>query len=125
MSQSQNSSSSLVPMTVAGTVFQLAMIVAGHYSEFVRNNVFAIGGMAISLVFGALWAARGASGKGNAFVGGGMVGGICAVIGIAASVLLGDTPAPVLAFGTLGSAVAGGIGGLAARALGGKKTAAA
>lgn len=125
MSQSQTANKSLVPMTVAGTVFQLAMIVAGHYIEFVRNNVFAIGGMAISLLFAALWATRGAAGKGSAFIGGSMVGGICAVIGIAASVLLGDTPAPVLAFGTLGSAVAGGIGGLAAYALGGKKPVAA
>lgn len=112
-------------MTVLGTLFQLAMIVAGHYNEFVRNNVFALGGMAISLVFGALWAARGASGKGNAFVGGAMVGGICAMIGIAASVLWGDTQALVLSFGTIGSAVAGGIGGIAAYALGGKKMATA
>lgn len=125
MSQTNKASKSILPVTMIGTVFQLGMIVVGHYNAFVRENVFAFGGMGISLIFGAIWAARGAVGRGNAFVGGAMVGGICALIGIAASVVLGDIPAAVLAFGTAGSAVTGGIGGIAAYSLGGKKPATA
>ncbi|QDV91144.1 hypothetical protein RAS2_22340 [Phycisphaerae bacterium RAS2] len=116
-------SKSMVPMTAVGTIVQIAMVVAGHYNEFIKNNVFAIGGMLISLVVAAMWAAKGAASKGNAFGGGAIVGGVCAILGIALSVILGDTDAAVLGFGTAGSAVAGGIGGIAAFALGGRKVA--
>lgn len=118
-------SKSMVPMTAVGTIVQIAMVVAGHYNEFIKNNVFAIGGMLISLVVAAMWAAKGAASKGNAFGGGAIVGGVCAILGIAVSVILGDTDAAVLGFGTAGSAVAGGIGGIAAFALSGRKVATA
>ena len=49
--------------------------------------------------------------------GGAIAGGVCALIGIALSCALQDVPAPVLLFGTLGSAVAGMLGALAARAV--------
>ncbi|MBK8267653.1 MAG: hypothetical protein IPK83_04850 [Planctomycetes bacterium] len=103
---------SIAPMLVVGTLAQLAMIGAGHYSPFVRDSVFAIGGMLISLIFGAAWAATGATTKSGGMKGGALVGGGCALIGIAASVALGDTEAMVLSFGTLSSAVTGAIGGL-------------
>lgn len=112
----KSSSSPLVNMTLVGTIAQLAMIIAGHYSEFVRNYVFALGGMAISLVAGFLYARAAApSTRGAAAWGGGAVGGICALLGIVVSVILGDTPAMVLTFGTLSSFVAGLIGGLIGR----------
>jgi hypothetical protein len=106
---------------ILGTIPQLAMITAGHYNEFVKNNVFAIGGMAISLIFGAMYG-RSAANKKDASLGGLLVGGACALIGIAASVALGDTEAAVLGFGTAGSAVAGLIGGVVAKALSGNKS---
>ena len=56
-------SKNLIKWTVIGTVLQLAMIVAGHYNEFVKNNVFAIGGMAISLIFGAMYGRAAANKK--------------------------------------------------------------
>ena len=114
-------SKNLIKWTVIGTVLQLAMIVAGHYNEFVKNNVFAIGGMAISLIFGAMYG-RAAANKKDASLGGLLVGGVCALIGIAASVALGDTEVAVLGFGTIGSAVAGLIGGVATKAMSGSKS---
>ncbi len=125
MSRQDDKTKALITMTALGTVVQLAMVIAGHYNAFIRENVFAIGGMAISLVFGALWAAKSAGSKGSAFGGGALVGGLCALIGIAVSVAMGDVPAGVLAFGTAGSAVAGGIGGIALYALAGRKPVAA
>ena len=123
MTTSANDNKSMLAMTLGGTLAQIGMVVAGHFNEFVKNNVFAIGGMGISLAFGALWAARSARSKAGAFGGGAVVGGISAIIGIAASVLMGDTPAGVLAFGTAGSAATGGLGGLMAYLLSQKKAA--
>jgi hypothetical protein len=112
----------LITWTAIGTVFQIAMVVIGHFNEFVKTNVFAIGGMLISLVFAAIWAKAAARSAGAACGGGAFVGGVCAIIGIAVSVALGDTEANILMFGTLGSAVAGLIGGVIAYAVAGKKT---
>jgi len=97
------------------------MVVTGHYNEFIKTNVFAIGGMTISLVFGALYARSAARSKGGAMLGGLVVGGAGALLGIAVSFLLGDVPAAVLAFGTAGSAVAGLIGGIVLYSIAGAK----
>ena len=49
--------------------------------------------------------------RGISALNGAIAGGVCALIGIAVSVALGDTAAPILAIGTIGSAVAGAIAG--------------
>jgi hypothetical protein len=98
--------------TLLGTVLQLAMIVAGHFSPWVAMNVFMIGGMTISAIAGLLYARAAARGYPRGAAGGAIAGGLCAIIGIAASVALGDTPAMILAFGTLGSTIAGAMGGV-------------
>ncbi|MEP6732230.1 MAG: hypothetical protein ABJE10_16410 [bacterium] len=97
--------------TVVGTVLQLAMVLAGHSNSSVAN-MFAVVGMAISLVAGVIYAAqaRGASG-GSLALGGLIAGGLCALLGIIVSYLLGDVPAMILAVGTLSSAVTGALGG--------------
>jgi hypothetical protein len=106
----------LVQATVAGTVLQLAMVFAGHWSPPVAR-LFGIVGVLISLVAGVVYArlARPAAGAGAA--GGFVAGGVCALVGIAVSFALGDVPALILVVGTLSSAVAGAIGGAAAAAL--------
>ena len=102
---------SLQMATLIGTALQVAMVVAGHYLPYIALHVFMFGGMGISLIAGVLYA-HGADGYTGAALGGAIAGGVCALIGIAVSVLLGDTPAIVLAFGTISSAVTGLIGGL-------------
>ncbi len=114
---------SLWTATIIGTVLQLAMVIAGHYEPFIANKVFMFGGMGISALAGLL-CGRGAVGYGGAALAGAVAGGVCALIGIAVSVLLGDTHAMILAFGTLSSAVTGAIGGLIGRALIGTRSAA-
>jgi hypothetical protein len=103
--------------TLAGTILQLAMVIAGHFIPAVAA-AFAAGGMGISLVAGLLYG-RGTGAWAGALVGGALAGGLCALIGIAVSVLLGDVPLFVLAFGTVSSAVTGLVGGAIGKLVGG------
>lgn len=96
---------------IVGTLLQVAMILIGHFVPWVRDNVFMFGGMMISGVAGYLYAMDYAAGFGRGMLGGAIAGGGCALIGIAASVLLGDTPVFVLALGTAISVVTGIAGG--------------
>lgn len=108
---------SLLTATGVGLAAQVAMVVAGHYVAFIKDNVFALGGMLISLLAGLLFARMARSGWTPSLVGGLVAGGVCAFLGIAASVVLGDTLPAILMFGTLGSAVAGAIGGAVGKVL--------
>ncbi len=94
-----------------GTVAQLAMVLIGHWSSAVAN-LFGPLGVVISLIVGLLWAREAARGLGNGARGGAVAGGVCACIGIAVSLLLGDVEPIILLFGTLSSAVTGLVGGL-------------
>lgn len=101
-----------------GTVLQTAMVVVGHWVAAVAN-LFGLLGVAISLVVGLLWARESAEGWGHGAAGGALVGGACALIGIAISFVLGDVTATILVFGTLSSAVTGAIGGAIGYRIGG------
>jgi hypothetical protein len=97
---------------MVGTVLQLTMVILGHYIPWIRENVFMFGGMLISGVVGLLYARDAALGYARGALGGAVAGGICALIGIAVSVLLKDTPPFVLGLGTSISVVTGAAGGL-------------
>ncbi|MEO8115521.1 MAG: hypothetical protein ABI655_14130 [Phenylobacterium sp.] len=101
-----------------GLAAQLAMVIAGHYVAFIKDNVFAAGGMAISLVAGLVYAKLAAEGWPSSLIGGLVAGGACALLGIAVSVGLKYTAVAILAFGTIGSAVAGLAGGGLGKLLG-------
>jgi hypothetical protein len=73
----------------------------------VKNSGFAIGGMAISLFAGFLYAKLTETGWSDSLAGGALSGGACALLGIAVSVLLRDVSMPVLGFGTAASAITG------------------
>jgi hypothetical protein len=105
-----NSRALLIAATV-GTVLQVAMVVAGHSSPSVAG-LFAVGGMGLSLLAGLIYGIldRG-TGLGRLAVGGAIAGGICALIGICVSYMLGDVPASLLVLGTISSVVTGAIGG--------------
>jgi hypothetical protein len=104
-------SNALTQATAIGTVAQLAMVISGHFTPAIAN-LFAVGGMGISLVAGLLYARKAvATTRGASATGGALAGGICALIGIIVSFALGDVTAMIIAFGTLSSAVTGAIGG--------------
>ena len=96
---------------IVGTILQIAMIVLGHFVPFVRIHVFTFGGMMISGIAGYLYAMDYAAGFVRGMIGGAVAGGGCALIGIACSVLLGDTALYQLALGTAISVVTGIAGG--------------
>lgn len=101
----------VVRATILGTIAQLAMVISGHYVTSIAK-LFAVLGMAISLVAGVVYARSGTiPTRGGAALGGALAGGLCALIGIIVSYALADVPAMILAFGTLSSAVTGAIGG--------------
>ena len=106
------STRALLIASLVGTLQQVAMVVAGHSSPAIAQ-LFAVGGMGLSLLAGLLYArlARPAT-KGSAAMGGAAAGAICAFLGILVSYLLSDVPASLLALGTLSSAVTGAIGGV-------------
>jgi hypothetical protein len=101
---------------IAGTLLQLAMVISGHFVLFIAQHVFMFGGMAISALAGLLYARGAAAGYGPGALGGAAAGAVCALIGIAISVLLHDTQPAILAIGTASSAMTGAIGGLIGQA---------
>ena len=106
-----SSASAFRNATIIGTLLQLAMVVSGHWVEFIKLNVFAVGGMLISALAGVIFARSAGLDRKKSAIQGAIVGGLCALIGIAVSFFLGDVPANILALGTLSSAVTGAIGG--------------
>jgi hypothetical protein len=105
------SRSAFTSALATGTILQLVMVLSGHWVEFIKLNVFAVGGMLISAIAAVLYARASREPRGASAWKGFIIGGLCALIGIAVSYFLGDVPANILIFGTLGSAVAGAIGG--------------
>ena len=75
-------------------------MIAGHYVPFIKNNVFAVGGLLISLAAGWLYAKAAIGGWRSSLIGGLIVGGACALLGIGVSVLLRDVPPGILVFGS-------------------------
>jgi hypothetical protein len=100
----------LLVATVTGTIAQVLLVVSGHFVPWIADNLFALGGVALSVAAGVIYARRTA--EAGVLVGGALAGGLCAVIGIAVSTLLGDVPWTLLAVGGLASAI-GGAGGAA------------
>ena len=115
-------SRALIPALLLGTLLQVAMVVIGHYTVAVAS-LFAPLGMAISLIAGFLYARWARVPRRDSVLGGAIVGGACALIGIIVSNALGDVPASLLFLGTLSSAFTGAIGGLIGEVLGGKEAA--
>lgn len=114
------------PMVIAilvGTALQVAMVVAGHSNPSIKN-LFAFGGMGISLLAGIIYAVMAhPPTTGSAVLGGVVAGTACAFLGIFVSYLLKDVPVTLLLLGTVSSAVTGGIGGWVGRMIGGAGTA--
>ncbi len=111
MTEAAATNPALVKSTVVGTILQLAMVIAGHYSPAIANQ-FPAAGMTISGIAGllfALWTRQKAT---SAAAGGVVAGGVSAFLGILVSYLLGDVPASVLGIGTAGSVITGAIGGV-------------
>ncbi|MEO8633975.1 MAG: hypothetical protein ABI587_01750 [Gemmatimonadales bacterium] len=106
----------LRPIAV-GTVLQLALVFAAHYSALVVQ-LLPLVGTGIGGLAGVLASLGAHGGAGPAAKQGALAGGIGGLIGTVASYLLGDIPAFTIGVGTVASAVAGALGGLVGRVIG-------
>ena len=114
-------SRAVIIATVVGTALQLAMVLAGHSNAAIAQQ-FAPVGMGISLIAGVIYALLAGTGSGGSYALGGLIaGGVCALLGIIVSFLLGDVTATILALGTLSSAVTGALGGWGGKLVFGKR----
>ena len=101
--------------TLIGTVLQLGLAVSGHYDARIAN-LFAVGGMFLSLVAGFIFGRLSAAAKqAIVIVGGAVAGAVCALVGILESYVLKDVPAFVIALGPGLSAITGAVGGVLGR----------
>lgn len=101
----------LAAATLIGTVLQLIMVMVGHSNPDIKN-LFAVGGMGISLIAGILYTVISTEViTWHDVVGGLIAGAACALIGITVSCFLHDVEARILLIGTVMSAVTGALGG--------------
>ena len=100
----------LLYATAVGAVLQVLMVLTGHFLPPVKA-LYAGGGMGLSLVAGVLFAERARASWPVDLTGGAIAGGLCALIGIAVSVMLGDVLPGLLVIGTAFSVVTGLVGG--------------
>ena len=114
-----------ITAAAVGTVLQVIMVVAGHTNPSVAS-LFAVGGMGLSLLAGVLYTVlvRGQPAPmGSLLAGGALAGGVCALLGILVSHLLGDVPASLLVLGTVSSVVTGAVGAALGRLIAGNAAA--
>lgn len=101
--------------TVIGGVMQVIMVLVGHWVAAIAG-VFGILGTLIALVVGILFARDARAGYAGAAVGGALVGGISAFVGVAVSLAMGDVGRDIILIGTVSGLVAGAIGALIGQA---------
>jgi hypothetical protein len=98
--------------TLVGIVMQIAMVVTCYFLPWARLHVFMFGGMMIASIAGYLYGMDSGKGWGASALGGAISGGTCGIIGIAAAVMLRQTPMLALVIGTLICILTGTVGGL-------------
>jgi hypothetical protein len=99
---------------IATTVLQAAMVLAGHVNDPVKAQ-FALLGTGLSLLGGIAWTVLGKPDWKGAAIGGAVVGGLSALLGIIISWALGVVEPIILLIGTSSSLAAGIVGAAAAR----------
>jgi hypothetical protein len=106
--------SALQRAILVGTFLQALTVMVGHFGGlFAGYEIgFLFAGMMISATVGYLYAQDVSKGYGLGACGGAISGGVCALMGIAFSVVLGDMALIVLLQRTLISTLTGAVGGV-------------
>ena len=97
---------------LVGTLFQVVAVVIAHFSLWIETHALLFGGMMISATMGYLYAQEVVRGYVKGACGGAVAGGLCAIVGMAPSVLLGDMTPKMLGVRTLISILTGAVGGI-------------
>jgi hypothetical protein len=99
---------------LVGTPLQMLTMLLGHFGGLLASYEigFLFAGMMISATVGYLYALDAAKGYARGAYGGAVAGGVCALVGIAVTVPLGDMAPKVLMFRTLICVLTGAVGGI-------------
>lgn len=97
---------------LVGTFLQTVFVLIAHFSTWIETHALLFAGMMISATVGYLYAQEVAKGYIRGAYGGAIAGGLCAFIGIAVSVFLGDTTGRMLLVRDLISVLTGAVGGV-------------
>jgi hypothetical protein len=97
---------------LVGTFLQLVAVLIAHFSQWIETHAFLFAGMMISATMGYLYAQDVSRGYAKGAYGGAIAGGVCAFIGIATSVILGDLTGRMLLVRSLISVLTGAVGGV-------------
>jgi hypothetical protein len=97
--------------TLVGLILQCVLAGLGHFYPFVAIHLFLFGRMMISASAGYLYGMAFGRGYAAGALGGAVAGGLCAAPVLAVSVLVGDTPASMIAIGTGITILTGAVGG--------------
>ena len=95
-----------------GTLLQIVFVLIAHFSAWIETHALLFAGMMTSATVGYLYAQEVAKGYARGAYGGAIAGGLCAFIGIALSVLLGDMTGGMLLVRDLVSILTGAVGGI-------------
>jgi hypothetical protein len=95
-----------------GTLLQIVFVLIAHFSVWIETHALLFAGMMTSATVGYLYAQEVAMGYARGAYGGAIAGGLCAFIGIAVSVLLGDMTGAMLIVRDLISILTGAVGGI-------------
>ncbi|HEX4157116.1 MAG TPA: hypothetical protein VHY79_01460 [Rhizomicrobium sp.] len=97
---------------IVGTLLQIVFVLIAHFSVWIETHALLFAGMMTSATVGYLYAQEVAKGYARGAYGGAIAGGLCALIGIAPSVLLGDMTGGMLLVRDLISILTGAVGGI-------------
>ena len=96
-----------------GVMFELVMVVAGHYRPWLQHTfLLMFGCMLIAGVAGLLYARDLARGFRAGALGGGAAGASCGVVAVAISNVFGDRPDLYIPWGVMVLTLTGIVGGL-------------
>ncbi len=94
-----------------GTILQIGLVVAGHYSDGVYS-AWPVPSLSTSVLAGVAYVIHIRRSYGDSAWHGGMVGGICTFLGTALAAVLADVSALQLATVALGGIVVGAVAGV-------------
>ena len=97
---------------LVGAVFELLLVVAGHFQPWLRAHFLLFGCMMIAGVAGLLYARDLAGGFRLGALGGGVTGAAGGIVAVGVSNVLGDRPDIFIPYGVMVLTLIGAIGGL-------------
>ncbi|HEY5338529.1 MAG TPA: hypothetical protein VIJ85_10015 [Rhizomicrobium sp.] len=97
---------------IVGIVLQFVLMLAVHFFTYIAQNIFLFGGMMIAATAGYLYAMHSGKGYFSGATGGAIVGGLCGLIGVSASVMMHDAAQTIIPLFTAICVLTGAVGGL-------------